>query len=356
MPELVSVVIPAYEAGAFIGETIESVRTQEWRPLEVVVVDDCSPDDTAATVAGLAARLSSQDFAVRLLRRSSNGGVAEALKSGFSAATGDYVCWLSADDLFVGAERISRQVDQMRQGAGLVYATSYLQGEDLRSAVRVESHWAHRFPDLVDGWFERSGDWRVLGLMFDNPINGSTVMMRRGLMDEYGGFDRFDEAGQNLDSDGDLWLRLSALGVEFRAITAPAAFYRVHAGQASQSRTAEWRLDCEIVRIRVLLALDDLHSGTKLLNGSWPALLLALRGRYRTFPQVTRALCEMGQRPGVGPIPRFLVGRLRARLEQESLWDDEEYRRVSGLARRAMDSSEFTTFATRLATAKRKER
>lgn len=348
MSELVSVVIPAYKAEDFIEETVESVRAQTWRPVEVIVVDDHSPDGTADLVERMARTLSTDGFAVRLVRRERNGGVTEALKSGFALADGEYLCWLSADDLYVDPLKLEKQVARLRAGADLVYAIGFLEGPDVESAVPLEGHWSYWLSGPLDRAFNARRLWMALGFMFGNPINGSTVMMRRGLMERYGGFDRFDEVSQNLDSDADLWMRLGALGVSFATVDGVSVLYRKHAGQVSHGRTKEWERDCEIVRARVLLAFDDLGAMGRLLNGAWPVLVFALRGRYRTFPNVARAVCEMGERAGVGVLPRMLCRRLERQLRRESLWDDAAYSDVMAAARAAMGSVEFKAFIARL--------
>jgi glycosyltransferase involved in cell wall biosynthesis len=94
---LVSVVIPFYNAKAFLGDAVESVLAQGYRPLEVCLVDDASTDGGA----GAAARLAEASPAVRLFRLATNQGPAAARNAGLHAARGDLVTFLDADDLMV---------------------------------------------------------------------------------------------------------------------------------------------------------------------------------------------------------------------------------------------------------------
>lgn len=89
---LVSVIIPAWNAGPYIGETVESVLRQTHRPWELIVVDDGSTDDTVE-------RLAPYQDSLRLIR-SRHGGSAAARNAGLDAASGDYVAFLDADDLW----------------------------------------------------------------------------------------------------------------------------------------------------------------------------------------------------------------------------------------------------------------
>jgi glycosyltransferase involved in cell wall biosynthesis len=117
--ELVSVIIPAYNAQATLDDTLNSVRSQTHRNLEIVVVDDGSTDDTAI----VAQRHSAVDARVRIIRQD-NAGVAAARNTGIAATSGRYVAPIDADDLWAPS-KIERQLvaaakDQGK--VGLVYS------------------------------------------------------------------------------------------------------------------------------------------------------------------------------------------------------------------------------------------
>lgn len=92
----VSVVMPAYKAAAFIGLAIASVRAQTLQDWELIIVDDCSPDDTAAVAMAAAGG----DPRIKLVRAEQNGGVARARNLGNSQAAGDWIAVLDSDDAF----------------------------------------------------------------------------------------------------------------------------------------------------------------------------------------------------------------------------------------------------------------
>lgn len=89
-PELVSVIIPAYNPGALLRRALDSVLAQTWRAVEVLVVDDGSTDNTAALCAEYAGR-------IRYLKQP-NRGVSVARNNGLQASRGDYVAFLDADN------------------------------------------------------------------------------------------------------------------------------------------------------------------------------------------------------------------------------------------------------------------
>lgn len=95
----VSVVIPAYNGAAYIGQALDSVFAQTRPAREVVVVDDASADDTAARVVE---RAKAAPVPVRLLRlRENSGGPARPINAGVAAAAGEFVAVLDQDDVFL---------------------------------------------------------------------------------------------------------------------------------------------------------------------------------------------------------------------------------------------------------------
>src|SRR5579883_2718722 len=90
MQPLVSVVIPTYNYGHFLGRALASVFAQTYAPIECIVVDDGSTDDTPAVLAQYGDR-------VRVIKRQ-RGGPAAARNAGVEAAKGEFVAFLDADD------------------------------------------------------------------------------------------------------------------------------------------------------------------------------------------------------------------------------------------------------------------
>jgi glycosyltransferase involved in cell wall biosynthesis len=117
MDTLVSVVIPNYNGGATIGETIASVRGQTYTALEIIVVDDGSTDNSIAIVKEHA----SLDARVRLVRQA-NAGVAAARNNGWRQAKADLIAFVDSDDLWMPT-KIERQVARIEADdrPGVVY-------------------------------------------------------------------------------------------------------------------------------------------------------------------------------------------------------------------------------------------
>lgn len=93
MEPLVSIVMPAYNAAAFIGEAIASVLAQEHARWELIIVNDGSTDGTAGIIAGFT------DPRIRCINLPVNGGIGRARNKGLDAARGELMCTLDADDV-----------------------------------------------------------------------------------------------------------------------------------------------------------------------------------------------------------------------------------------------------------------
>ena len=112
-------IIPAYNASATLAETIASVTAQTHRPLDIVIVDDGSTDNTGE----IAEAFRKRDSRIRLIT-TPNQGVAQARNTGIAATTADFVAPIDADDLW-HPEKISRQLSTMQAAGadtGFVYA------------------------------------------------------------------------------------------------------------------------------------------------------------------------------------------------------------------------------------------
>ena len=95
-PFRVSVIIPAYNAEAFLSDAVNSVLHQTWRELELIIVNDGSTDATGS----LADQFRRQDRRVKLVDKP-NGGLSSARNAGIAAASGDAICFLDQDDIYL---------------------------------------------------------------------------------------------------------------------------------------------------------------------------------------------------------------------------------------------------------------
>lgn len=108
MKPVVSIITPAFNASRTVGQAIQSAQVQSFRDWEMIVVDDCSTDDTCAVVEHYA----KSDARIKLLRQPVNGGPARARNAALEVARGRYVAFLDSDDCWL-PKKLERQLTFM---------------------------------------------------------------------------------------------------------------------------------------------------------------------------------------------------------------------------------------------------
>jgi glycosyltransferase involved in cell wall biosynthesis len=216
MPASVSVIVPTYNRAALLRRTLDSVLAQTVAPLEVLVADDGSTDDTAAVVRGFGSR-------VTHLALPHRGQPASVRNAGLARARGDWIAFVDDDDLWQ-ADKLERQLALASEGAALICCNAELIDADDAPLGRTlhESHPLAKEPDPVRA------------LIGGNFVVCSSVLAPAALLREVGGF--CEDAAVHRAEDYDLWLRC-ALRAPIRYEHAPRVRYRVM-GQASLSVSA----------------------------------------------------------------------------------------------------------------------
>lgn len=123
---MVSIVMPAHNSASFIKASIESVQAQTYCEWELLVVDDCSTDDTAAIAKSMAA----QDQRIRVFVNEQNSGAAFSRNRALREAKGDWIAFLDSDDLWAKS-KLEKQLEFMKSaGIGFSYTKYHTISED----------------------------------------------------------------------------------------------------------------------------------------------------------------------------------------------------------------------------------
>ncbi|MCH5341200.1 MAG: glycosyltransferase family 2 protein [Acetatifactor sp.] len=122
MSELVSIIVPVYNVEKVIKETMDSVLAQTYPHWELLLVEDCSKDNSAGVIMDYIAE--KEDNRIRLIRQPSNQGAARARNRGLNQARGRYISYLDADDLWV-PEKLEKQLKLMEQKDAAFSFTGY---------------------------------------------------------------------------------------------------------------------------------------------------------------------------------------------------------------------------------------
>lgn len=207
--ELVSVVVPAYNAARFIGEALRSVLAQVYPAIELIVVNDGSTDHTGDVVRALAPQA--------LLLEQSNRGLAAARNAGVRAARGRYVAFLDADDAW-HPSKLEKQLAVLARYPEAGVVTTLCQKIDAQGRA-LPTQWKRAMSRLCD----RVVDLQDELLMRGNVLVVSSAVVRKELLEEAGGF---TEEGRMLSEDYDLWLRVAGK-TSFYILSEALTDYRV---------------------------------------------------------------------------------------------------------------------------------
>ena len=337
----VSICIPARDHGAYLERALDSVLTQDFVDLEVVVHDDASSDDTHDVVA------SCRDIRVRYARTREPIGVARARNSCLSRARGRYIAWLDADDEYLPGA-LGRMLSLLDTHPDVALAHG---GFDVvNRAGRPLPPWPAPFAaDAVE-----HGADAFPHLLAANEITTSTVVVPRAAHNRAGPF----RVGPGTSSsDWAMWLRLALHGgIAYSA--EPVARYRQHPATISRAtaRNGE-RLRCDIAVVRDLLRTDrklvpGRRRARKIASAALAAKALHLAGDLFTCGEHDASLRAVLLAARLAPTAK--PGAM-ARLALATQWGDGDgcYRANLELLARLAEHLEGTRFGTRLADASR---
>lgn len=164
MGQKVSIIMPTYNCGKYILESIQCVQNQTHKDWELIIVDDCSTDNTKEIVE----EEQQNDERICYVLQKKNGGAAVARNTGLDHATGDYIAFLDSDDLWT-EDKLEKQLDFMKKNNAVFSATGYEKMDETGDSL----HEAMIPP--------RRTDYNKM-LFLSDPIGNSTVMYDRNLL------------------------------------------------------------------------------------------------------------------------------------------------------------------------------
>lgn len=186
-----TIIVPVYNQAQFLGAALDSLIAQTDIDWEAVVVNDGSTDATHEVLE----EYSQKDSRIRAFHKP-NGGVASALNTGLREARGEWVCWLSSDDMFMPHKLEIHRKWMARYPEDKFFFTYFRLLRE--STSEVTNH------DLWGPLPER--EFQLTGLFYRNYISGITICIHREIWLRTGLFDESLRYGQ----DYDMWLRLLA--------------------------------------------------------------------------------------------------------------------------------------------------
>ena len=226
----VSIVMPTYNRGYCLAETIQSVLSQTYRAWELLVIDNMSRDNTKELVEAFG------DARIKLRQVQNNGVIAVSRNCGIRAATGELVSFMDSDDPWL-PEKLEISVRLLETGMDFVYHDLYLTDGKQRSKKRTTKVSRRLKSPVLDDLITNG-----------NGINTSSVVTKTELVRRVNGF---SESRELIGiEDYDLWVRLAAVTDKFGLISSPMGYYTMD-GSGTLNR--------ELVE-RSLLSIARLHN------------------------------------------------------------------------------------------------
>lgn len=228
--KLVSVIMPTYNCGKFIGESIESVQKQTYSQWELIIVDDCSADDTTSIVQ----KYKTTDKRIKYHKLEKNSGPAVARTKAMELANGNYMAFLDSDDLWV-PDKLERQVKFMESHQYAFTCTAYEQiDEDGKKLGRV-------IKTVPKTSYNR--------LLLDCPVGNSTVMYNVDIMG------KFKVPNIRKRNDDALWLQMLKKEPYIMGMSDVLMLYRLRKNSVSSNKikliSYHWKLYRDIEHLSI---------------------------------------------------------------------------------------------------------
>lgn len=231
MSDLISIITPTYNCGKFIGETIESVINQTYENWEMIIVDDCSKDNTNDIVN----KYAQNDNRIKYYLLEKNSGAAIARTKAMELANGNYMAFLDSDDLWV-EDKLEKQLKFMKENNFNFVCTEYEQIDEqsnpLGKIIKVR---------------DKANYNRVL---LDCPVGNSTVMYNVKAMG------KFQVPNIRKRNDDALWLKMLKKEEYIHGMKEVLMKYRIRENSISSNKLDlvkyHWYLYREIENLSVI--------------------------------------------------------------------------------------------------------
>jgi glycosyltransferase involved in cell wall biosynthesis len=303
----VSVIIAGYEAERFIANAVKSALAQTLSDIEVIVVDDASPDATLVAAEAAAAG----DKRLQTIKLEKNGGPSAARNAGFAASRGTWIAVLDSDDAFA-PERLAKLVAFAEKEGADIVTDALSVTDEAQPGATPKTFDCVGLPEPVqlaayardNRMFRRSGGSGYLKPMF-----------RREFLERHGlGYD----PSLRLAEDWTLAAEALAHGAKFSLLHEPLYRYTIHAGSIS-ARLSTGKLvpllaaaDAFLVKHRARLSPDDIAALKERRSSLANALAFQTFVERAKAKDIPGALGALASRPGSWPLLRMpILARLK---------------------------------------------
>ncbi|TDX00039.1 glycosyltransferase [Dinghuibacter silviterrae] len=215
---LVSVIVVAFDSARFIEATLESIRRQTYSPIELVIADDASMDDTVELANAWLQRHGDRFSTWTIVRAETNAGLSQNCNNGWRASTGDWIKLIAADDLLLDtciADNVA--FAQKTPDAKVVF--SRMEKIDDKGSSMGEYFFPSHF-------FTMDAKRQLTHLLRRNYLGAPSAFIARRVLEETGGFDPSFPMMEDLP----LWTKLLVSGIRLDGLNRKTVAYRIHNG------------------------------------------------------------------------------------------------------------------------------
>ena len=229
----VTIIMPSYNSEKFIIESVESVLVQTYSNWELIIVDDCSPDDSNKIIT----KYVDNDSRIKLIKLQKNSGPAVARNTAIEVASGRYIAFLDSDDVWL-PNKLETQINFMHDNdLAFTYSSYRLVGEDNEHLGVFITKDKISYFDML-----KTCSVGCLTAIYDTEKIGKQYMPLILKRQDYG-----------------LWLKILKLIGETRGILEPLATYRIRKNSVSSNKVKaakyQWKIYREIEKLSFLKSL-----------------------------------------------------------------------------------------------------
>lgn len=220
--KLVSIITPSYNSAKFIKQTADSVLAQSYKDWEMLIVDDCSTDNSVKIIN----QIINQDERIKLIQLNKNSGQAIARNTAIKQATGRYIAFLDADDLWL-PEKLEQQIQFMADNnLGFTYCSYNIIDEKNNSLGVFITKSQITYTTML-----KTCDVGCLTAIYDTDILGKVYMDNVVKREDYG-----------------LWLKILKMSVPVKGMLEVLATYRIHKNSVSSNKIIVSKYQWKIYR------------------------------------------------------------------------------------------------------------
>jgi len=230
---LVSIITPSYKSVKFIKETIDSVLVQTYTNWEMIIVDDCSPDNSNEIIENYILK----DSRIKFIKLEKNSGPAVARNRAIEEACGRYIAFLDADDLWM-PQKLEKQIAFMnKQKCALSYTSYYVISEENKDLGLFTTKKQISYSDLL-----KTNSIGCLTAIYDTDILGKVLMPNIIKKQDYA-----------------LWLKILKQIDYAKGIVEPLAYYRIVENSVSSNKMVGikyiWKIFREVEKLNIFQSM-----------------------------------------------------------------------------------------------------